>query len=219
MSIVYLKERTTTDKNLFETQKRSFNSKLLITHIDDNNNVLIDDFSIDITLGKSWNENYSYNDRSLFEIDGDSIKIKPRSSVVVSIREKISIPNNMFGLVISTGSIFLQHGVQSPTAKIEAGYSGVLVLRLVNYSDTEVNLKKGDKIASMIFLSTEHTPMHTFATNSESTNIKKKTFAQSMKTFSSNFITKNGVTIGIIVSICSLMFTALSYLYPHVPKK
>ena len=214
MGIVYLKENTVQDRNVFEKQKKSFNSKILIDYTDANekstSSLLVDDFSIDITLGKSWNENYSYNDRSLFMIEGETISIKPRSSVVVSIRENISIPNNMFGLVISTGSIFLQHGVQSPTAKIEPGYSGVLVLRLVNYSDSVVTIKKGQKIASMIFLRTEHTPPHTFATNSESTNIKKKGFLERTKSTTANFFAKNLSNIFACLSLIVAIFAALN---------
>lgn len=212
MSIMFLKESITSDRGDFERSKKSFNSKLFAIHADDNTNVSSDDFSLDITLGMSWNENYSYNDRSLFLIEGDSILIKPRSSVVVSIREKINVPNNMFGLVISTGSIFLQHGVQSPAAKIEPGYEGSLILRLVNYSDISVTIKKRAKIASVIFFRTEHTPEYTYATNSERTNIKKKgkfeIFCSSLK----NIITNHGFKIiTIIISILSLLVSFSLY--------
>ncbi|HDH7788082.1 TPA: hypothetical protein PJH86_002896 [Raoultella ornithinolytica] len=212
MSIIFLKESITSDRGDFERSKKSFNSKLLTLHADDNTSVSSDDFSLDITLGMSWNENYSYNDRSLFLIEGDSISIKPRSSVVVSIREKINVPNNMFGLVISTGSIFLQHGVQSPAAKIEPGYEGILILRLVNYSDISVTIKKGAKIASVIFFRTEHTPEYTYATNSERTNIKKKGKFEIFRSALKNIIINHGFKIiPIIISILSLLIAFSSY--------
>ncbi|ENC9731724.1 TPA: hypothetical protein I9236_003156 [Citrobacter freundii] len=212
MSIIFLKESITQERSDFERSKKSFNSKLLAFHADDNSNVNSDDFSLDITLGMSWNENYSYNDRSLFLIEGDSITIKAKSSVVVSIREKIIVPNNMFGLVISTGSIFLQHGVQSPTAKIEPGYEGVLILRLVNYSDSAVSIKVGAKIASVIFFRTEHTPQHTYASNSERTNIKKKGKMELLKMGTKKFLSNHGVTIiPIIISILSLLVAYGTY--------
>ncbi|HHR6136546.1 TPA: dCTP deaminase domain-containing protein [Providencia alcalifaciens] len=211
MSIIHLKESITNDRADFERTKKSFNSKLLAYHVNDNSIVTSDDFSLDITLGMSWNENYSYNDRSLFLIEGDSITIKPKSSVVVSIGEKILVPNNMFGFVISTGSIFLQHGVQSPSAKVEPGYEGVLILRLVNYSDSSVSIKKGDKIASVVFFRTEHTPQYTFASNSERTNIKKKGKIEVIKIESKKILINHGFKIiPIIISIISLYVAVIS---------
>ena len=85
MSIIFLKDSLTKDRADFENSRKSFNSKILAFHVDDKSIVDSDDFSLDITLGMSWNENYSYNDRSLFMIEGDSITIKAKSSVVVSI--------------------------------------------------------------------------------------------------------------------------------------
>ncbi|MCE9873995.1 hypothetical protein LZ667_21785 [Hafnia alvei] len=212
MSIIFLKDSITNDRAEFERSKKSFNSKLHTFHADDNTDVSSDDFSLDITLGMSWNENYSYNDRSLFLIEGDSITIKPKSSVVVSIREKIIVPNNMFGLVISTGSIFLQHGVQSPAAKVEPGYDGILILRLVNYSDISVSIKKGAKIASVIFFRTEHTPQYTYASNSERTNIKKKGRGEIIKLESKKFLVNHGFkVIPIVISILSLLLAFGSY--------
>lgn len=216
MGMIYLKKSITCDKELFEAQRKSFNSKILISHIDSEKVCEVDDFSLDITLGKSWNENYSYNDRSLFMIEGSGITINPRSSVVVSIRENISIPNNIFGIVISTGSIFLQHGVQSPTAKIEPGYSGVLILRLVNYSDSVVHIKKGEKIASVIFLRTEHTPTYTFATNSESTNIRKKGNIEKLKLTIKSTFSKNWFNIlTLLFAFLALILSYMNYNYPN----
>jgi deoxycytidine triphosphate deaminase len=212
MSIIFLKDSVTKDRADFENSRKSFNSKILAFHVDDKSIVDSDDFSLDITLGMSWNENYSYNDRSLFMIEGDSITIKAKSSVVVSIREHILVPNNMFGLVISTGSIFLQHGVQSPAAKVEPGYEGVLILRLVNYSDSPVTIKKCDKIASVIFFRTEHTPMYTHATNSERTNIKKKGKCEMMKIEAKKVLSNHGFSIvTVFLSILSLLVAYGSY--------
>lgn len=212
MSVIFLKESITNKRSDFECLKKSFNSKLLALNSDDSSDVGSDDFSLDITLGMSWNENYSYNDRSLFLIEGDSITIKPKASVVVSIREKIIVPNNMFGLVISTGSIFLQHGVQSPAAKIEPGYEGVLILRLVNYSDTSVIIKKGAKIASVIFFRTEHTPQYTYASNSERTNIKKKGRMEVLGLGLKKVFVNHGFKIvPIIISLLSLYVAFGSY--------
>lgn len=182
MSVIYLKSAITKDPDDFEKCKKSFNSKILIyfeeqrsKKSDEREDVKVDDFSLDITLGHSWNQDYSYNDTSLYTIEGDEIKIAPRSSVVVRIREFIRVPNNRFGMVLSTGSLFLQSGVQSAIAKIEPGYSGTLVLRLTNTSSNVARIKKGEKIASVIFLETNHTPSYTAAENSRRISEEKAT--------------------------------------------
>ena len=119
MSIVYLKANVTNKVLEFEKQKRSFASKILIRYgNDETKDVHIEDFSLDITLGDSWNENYSYNDKGLFLIENERIVLPPKGSVVVSIRESIRMPNNKFGIVSSTGSLFYQEGVQIPSAKV-----------------------------------------------------------------------------------------------------
>ena len=175
MSIVYLKANVTNKVLEFEKQKRSFASKILIRYgNDEKTDVHVEDFSLDITLGDSWNENYSYNDKGLFLIENERIVLPPKGSVVVSIRESIRMPNNKFGIVLSTGSLFLQEGVQIPSAKVEPGYSGILKLRLVNSSNKKVFLNKNQKIASIIFFDTSHTPHLIEATNSENTNIPKQ---------------------------------------------
>lgn len=177
MSIIFLKNSTTSDIEEFERQKKSFDSQIFIVYDEDKNlkeTVKVDDFSLDITLGKSWNENYSYNDKGLFLIEDQKITILPHTSVVVAIREYIKMPYNKFGIVLSTGSLFLQQGIQIPSAKVEPGYSGLLKLRLVNSSNDKVTLYQNQKIASIVFFQTNHTPPFIEAINSESTNIPHK---------------------------------------------
>lgn len=212
MSIIYLKDSITDKRDVFENSKKSFNSKILATDSENKNAIISDDFSLDLTLGNSWNENYSYNDRRLYKIEEESISIKPKSSVVVSVNEIITVPNNLFGLVISTGSIFLQHGVQSPSAKVEPGYEGALILRLVNFSNKSVTINKGTKIASVIFFRTEHTPSFTHASNSNVVNIKKKSFGEISKAYAKNFFSNHAYKlIPIIISSLALIVAAGNY--------
>lgn len=211
MGVIHLKDRTTNDSNEFERNKKSFNSKLFLCYEQEKssgtrNSVTVDEFSLDLTLGNSWNENYSYNDKGLFIIEDEGIIIPPRTSVVVTIKENMKIPNNWFGIVMSTGSLFLQDGIQSPSAKIEPGYSGTLKLRLVNYSTKKVELKKGQKIASAIFFQTMHTPDFIEASNSESTNIPKKgRFKRMMNFFGQQWVSYGPSFIMMLISIMSLV--------------
>jgi len=220
MSIVFLKESVTNKNNEFEDSRRSYNSKIFICYDDDKNNnekksVPVDDFSVDITLGGSWNENYSYNDNSLCLLESDYIKIQPKATVVVTVSEFIRVPNNRFGIVVSTGSIFLQYGVQSPTAKVEPGYSGTLILRLTNQSTSIVEIKKGDKLASIIFFETNHTIEHVNAENSRLISEKKATKREKVSLFWNEHKSKLITFILVLTAIVSATFTALMYFNPQ----
>lgn len=215
MSIVYLKASVTNKVLEFEKQKRSFASKILIRYgNDENTNVPVEDFSLDITLGDSWNENYSYNDKGLFLIENGKITLPPKGSVVVSIRESIRMPNNKFGIVLSTGSLFLQEGVQIPSAKVEPGYSGTLKLRLVNSSNKKVFLNQNQKIASIIFFNTAHTPHLIEATNSENANIPKQGRLAKIKGWFKQQGLGQGIqlTIAIATSL-SMLIAAIGFAY------
>ena len=217
MSIIFLKNSTTSDIEEFERQKKSFDSQIFIVYDEDKNlkeTVKVDDFSLDITLGKSWNENYSYNDKGLFLIEDQKITILPHTSVVVAIREYIKMPYNKFGIVLSTGSLFLQQGIQIPSAKVEPGYSGLLKLRLVNSSNDKVTLYQNQKIASIVFFQTNHTPPFIESINSESTNIPHKGRFKKIMTWIKQQGWAQGLQLClVIVGIITIILTVLNFGY------
>lgn len=154
---------------------------------------------MDLTLGKAWNSNYSYNDKSLFQIEKDEIVIRSRQSVVVLVDEYIKVPNNKFGIVLSTGSLFLQKGVLIPSAKVEPGYSGRLKLRIVNTSSSKITIRVGEKLASVVFFATDNTPSHIEAIESEATNIPKINFWNKTKFWFAS------ISLATWISFCSLL--------------
>lgn len=217
MSIIFLRNSTTSDIEEFERQKKSFDSQIFIVYDEDKTSkemVKVDDFSLDITLGKSWNENYSYNDKGLFLIEDQKITILPNTSVVVAIREYIKMPYNKFGIVLSTGSLFLQQGIQIPSAKVEPGYSGLLKLRLVNSSNDKVTLYQNQKIASIVFFQTNHTPPFIEAINSESTNIPHKGRLKKIMTWIKQQGWAQGLQLClVIVGIITIILSVLNFGY------
>ena len=217
MSIIFLRNSTTSDIEEFERQKKSFDSQIFIVYDEDKTSkemVKVDDFSLDITLGKSWIENYSYNDKGLFLIEDQKITILPNTSVVVAIREYIKMPYNKFGIVLSTGSLFLQQGIQIPSAKVEPGYSGLLKLRLVNSSNDKVTLYQNQKIASIVFFQTNHTPPFIEAINSESTNIPHKGRLKKIMTWIKQQGWAQGLQLClVIVGIITIILSVLNFGY------
>ena len=213
MTIINIKNRNTEKEEEFESFRSSSNSLLYLksNHLENetakNIESQIDNFSIDLTLGTAWNHNYSYSDRSLYMIDKE-ITLKPRQSVVVTIGETMKIPNNIFGIVVSTGSLFLQHGVLIPTAKIEPGFTGLLKLRIVNTSKKKITIPSKMKIASAIFFDCETTPLMAIVPHSDEINPPKYSWKNKIYGSVIDTITNPSFLsiIGIIVAIIAIFY-------------
>lgn len=124
------------------------------------------------------------------------------------------MPYNKFGIVLSTGSLFLQQGIQIPSAKVEPGYSGLLKLRLVNSSNDKVTLYQNQKIASIVFFQTNHTPPFIEAINSESTNIPHKGRLKKIMTWIKQQGWAQGLQLClVIVGIITIILSVLNFGY------
>lgn len=154
MSILYLPGRTTTIEKEYREQQVADASKILV---DDSANV--ESFSIELTVGTNWSESYGKTN-AMVEIESAGIDLASGRSVVIEVAERIGIPFNMYGLVIPTGSLFLDQGIIIAAAKIEPAFQGKLKLRLVNSSGERRKVVIGQKVASAIFFATDHTMFH-----------------------------------------------------------
>ncbi len=155
MSVLQIKGRTTNSQPDFEAFALSSNSCIFTTASDPN----IEEYSIELSLGEGWNDNYSENDKNLRRIDG-GITIRGHGSIVVEVHEEIRVPHNRYGVVLPTGSLFLSRGILITPAKVEPAFFGKLKLRIFNTTHQKILLKKGEKLGSVIFFSTESTKAH-----------------------------------------------------------
>lgn len=114
-------------------------------------------YSIDLSVGGAWNESYGLTSGQLYRIPQEGLDIGRHGSIVIEVAEDISVPHNMYGILVPTGSLFLDRGILIAPAKVEPCFSGFLKLRLFNTTGYKYCLKSGDKIASVIFFSTENT--------------------------------------------------------------
>ncbi|WP_080271467.1 hypothetical protein [Pseudomonas syringae] len=152
MSVVKVKGCTTASPEAYQKYISSDKSLIFLNATEDRS----EDFSIELSLGDGWNDNYSDADVGLRRINGE-IVLGRRGSIVVEVAEEISVPYNKYGLVLPTGSLFLTHGVLAPTAKVEPAFNGTLKIRLFNTTNNKVVLKKGCKLGSVIFFDTDCT--------------------------------------------------------------
>lgn len=210
MPILQVRGRTTTSQQDFERFSSSSNSQIYTTALEEN----IEEFSIEITLGDGWNDNYSNSDRSLRQID-ESITIRGHDSIVVEINEEVRIPHNRYGIVLPTGSLFLAQGVLIASAKVEPAFIGKLKLRLFNTTGKKINLKKDTKLGSIIFFPTESTKVHnhTYRASDISAPPPSK-YSSTLKWFGSNKTTWIGWLVTILSSWLLVVFTYMIYYEP-----
>lgn len=151
MGILSIRGKHTDCNETFERNKKS-DASLIYTDTD-----AVEDFSIEFSVGNQWAKDLTKEKATMFEIEGDEISIKPQSSIVLEVKEHIKVPFNMYGLILQTGSIFLEQGILIGAGKIEPSFDGKLRMLIYNTSKTKRTLKKGQKIASAIFMRTDKT--------------------------------------------------------------
>ncbi len=91
----------------------------------------------------------------MYEIKNGKVNIPAKNSIAVQTAESFIVPRNMYGLILPKGSLLLQQGVLMGSTKIEPLFNGKLKILLYNTSNKKISLKKGEFIASAIFLRTE----------------------------------------------------------------
>ena len=152
MSVVHIQNRITRDQKSFEDNAASDRSLLWLSE-----SANAEAFSIDLTVGDQWSEKYGSTSNEMHKIADDGMRILRHGSVVVTAAENIRVPHNMYGVLVPTGSLFLDKGILIAPAKVEPSFTGNLKLRMFNTTALKHTLKKGDKLGSVIFFSTETT--------------------------------------------------------------
>lgn len=152
MSLLNVGRRYTSDPHKFQRTKSSDRSTLLIGQ-----DTKVERFSIELTVGLNWSQSYGSSSNGMIRIPADGIILGATDSVVIEVAEQIGVPHNMYGLVIPTGSLFLDKGIIIAAAKIEPSFNDRLKLRLVNTTRGKIRLNPGIKVASAIFFDTEVT--------------------------------------------------------------
>jgi len=152
VSVVHIQNRITNDQKSFEDNSASDRSLLWLSE-----KASAEAFSIDLKVGDQWSEKYGPTSNEMHTIGDEGMRIQRHESIVVAAAENIRVPHNMYGVLVPTGSLFLDKGILIAPAKVEPSYTGNLKLRLFNTTALKHTLKKGDKLGSIIFFSTETT--------------------------------------------------------------
>lgn len=114
--------------------------------------------SIDLTLG---NQTFQYKltdyvlgqdiDEVVEHSSFETLTLEVGKTAFVGLNEKISIPNDMIGIVFPRSSI-TRLGVNIGTSFINPGYTGVMPITITNNSNMSITLAPGYKVVQMVVL-------------------------------------------------------------------
>lgn len=149
MSIINLENRITTDSEIYENNRKSAKSYILISDMPsfDNGNKE--------TLILNVGDNY-IQDSQKIAIPENGYVVKPGKSVLFETEQKISTPLNVIGVIYGIGTNIFNGGFIS-AGKIDQGFSDNLKIGFYNAGKHNITFKKGNALASAIFYETEDT--------------------------------------------------------------
>ena len=80
----------------------------------------------------------------------DDVKVPAHGSVAINTGVHIDIPHGCYGKIESKSGLNVNHGIVSMGGTIDEGYTGSIVVKLYNMTDTPYQFRMGDKIAQLV---------------------------------------------------------------------
>ena len=80
-----------------------------------------------------------------------TVRVPAHSSAIIDTGVHLQIPNNFVGFLKSKSGLNVKHGILSEGV-IDCGYTGSIVAKLYNHSNTDYVFQKGDKITQLVIL-------------------------------------------------------------------
>lgn len=77
--------------------------------------------------------------------------IPARGSAIIDTGVHVAIPNGYAGLIVSKSGLNVNHGIVSD-GLIDSGYTGSILVKLYNLTDTSYLITAGDKISQIVFI-------------------------------------------------------------------
>ncbi|MCF7970103.1 MAG: hypothetical protein K9L22_02925 [Methylococcaceae bacterium] len=118
--------------------------------INPDNNDPKEQVSVDLSVGNLYQKSGDVNWRTIT----DSITINPSTCILIQTNEVLKMPNNVFGLLCTKGSIGAK-GIIIANTKLDPLFDGNLNIPVYNVGNKKVTLQKGSKFCSISFWVTE----------------------------------------------------------------
>lgn len=77
--------------------------------------------------------------------------IEPKSRCLISTGLKFQFPNNVYARIAPRSGLALKNGIDVMAGVIDPDYTGEVKVLLFNSSDIQFEIKRGDRIAQVIF--------------------------------------------------------------------
>ena len=107
---------------------------------------------------KTYIENGAYMPQKAHTTDAgfdirtpEEVVIEPRSSAIIDTGVHMEIPEGYVGMLKSKSGLNVKSGILSEGV-VDALYSGSIVVKLYNHSDTPKHFEKGDKITQIVIM-------------------------------------------------------------------
>lgn len=80
-----------------------------------------------------------------------TVRVPAHSSAIIDTGVHLQIPNNYVGFLKSKSGLNVKHSILSEGV-IDCGYTGSIVAKLYNHSNTDYVFQRGDKITQLVIL-------------------------------------------------------------------
>jgi dUTP pyrophosphatase len=92
----------------------------------------------------------------------ESLTLAPGQRALVKTGVRIAMPDGYVGLVHPRSGLAAKHGITvlNTPGTVDAGYRGELMVTLINTSDEEFQITRGDRIAQLLFQRVERATFH-----------------------------------------------------------
>nr|DAV02662.1 MAG TPA: dUTPase [Caudoviricetes sp.] len=106
--------------------------------------------------------------------------VKAHSSALFHTGLHVQLPHGTAGLLVSKSGLNVNHGITS-TGLIDEGYTGEIMVKLYNHSDSNYLVNAGDKISQLVVIPVLYEDVHFVDSLDENTERGDKGFGSSGK--------------------------------------
>ena len=93
-----------------------------------------------------------YSDSAGYDLySGESVLIPKWSRLAINTNIRLDIPKGFYGEIKSRSGLAINNGIIAFNGTVGAGYLGFVFVIIFNNSDIDFNIKKGNRIAQIIF--------------------------------------------------------------------
>ncbi|MEK7634352.1 MAG: dUTP diphosphatase [Patescibacteria group bacterium] len=98
----------------------------------------------------------------------EDVALKPMERKAIRTGVKMEIPEGYVGLVWDKSGLAVNNGIKTMAGVVDSGYRGEIKIVLINLSNQDFEIKKGQKIAQMLIQKIEHPQIETVSELNES---------------------------------------------------